>query len=247
MVRKHLQEVVGGLGELHFQHAVVERANTDPVGVGQFAGTVLGDTLYDIEQKRILGGGAGVQDAQPRLAEVLGAQLIAVRVARVVAQVEGVGAAVAGNLPPLRLPGYRIEGDRIVCHQALVHCREQLRLGGGEGVQRIERELLRGVGHHQRALGWAVVLRRRLQRRKGGQQDQCTGGRDATQVAHRRRKNASSGLRPMRSQTYRKPAPSPPRWVRWDTPGAKPVMVPITAMPAKTSTATGAFIGTNQA
>ena len=247
VVRQHLQKVVGGLGQLHLQHAVVERADADPVGVGQLAGTVLGDAFDHVEQKRVLGGGAGIQDAQPRHAEVLGVQRIAIGIARVGPQVERVGAAVAGNLPPFRLTGNRVQGDRVVRHQALVYRREQLRLGGGEGVQRVERELLRRVGHHQRALARAVSLRRRRQRREHARQDQCTDCRDVTQAAHRRRKNASSGLRPMRSHTYRKPATSPPRWVRWEMPGAKPVMVPITAMPAKISTATGAFIGTNQA
>ena len=247
VVGQYLQEVVGRLGQLHLQHAVAERADADPVGVGQVAGAVLRHAFDDVEQKRVFGGGAGIEDAQPRLAEVLGVQRIAVREAGVGAQMEGVGAAVAGNLPPFRLPGHRVEGDRIVRHQALVHRGEQLRLGGGEGVQRIEGELLRRVGHHQRALARAVGLRRELRRRDHAQQEQRAGGRGAAQVSHQRRKNASSGLRPMRNQTYRKPATRPPRWVRWETPGAKPVMVPITAMAANISTASGARNGTNQA
>jgi hypothetical protein len=148
---------------------IVQGADADTVGIGHLAGVpVLGadDARVD-EERGVLGGDLGIQDALPGVLEVGRGDRLTVAPAAVGPQVEGIGQAVSRNVVVGR--GGRLRREpRIEAQQRLEHLADDGRFGGETTSVRVDvvRFTLQRVD--SQLLG--LLLRKHRMRRGGDKQ-----------------------------------------------------------------------------
>jgi hypothetical protein len=167
------EEVRRRVLERDFEGAVVDRAGAEFIWVHAAGIDRLG-VADRVENARVARAGRRVHDAPEGEDEIVGSYRVAVRPAGVLAQGEGVGKAVLGNLPALR---HALDHLAVgaVDHQRLVQVADQVALGHRRGAVVVERCRIRVVAAHQRLGGRARGQEQRETGEAGGERADVHG------------------------------------------------------------------------
>ena len=144
---RSFRKCAAGCLELHAQLGVADRGDADGGGVLLRARPVGVGTLDDVIKEGVFGVVLRIDHPQPGRDEILREHPVAVGEVGIRTQVERPDLPVLCRFPALRDTGHGLQGEGIGNDEPFVDCRVKLGFEGGERMQRIEAQALRGVGH----------------------------------------------------------------------------------------------------